>query len=927
MFDWYSDFRKDMRATIQILFLAMGKKQLLAYTVFYFVQWTLPFIEVKLLSSLSLGKIDPQSLLVFVVVTLAMLLANGIAFLFSMRFYRSISRMYFTRIVTNGIQADVGISKLHRLFRKFNDDTKGALDFLLLMIALPLTAAAYVWYLGWVAIWVFILVALYLPMSSAMAGYAGKYFDKVTSSTELRLKYFERIVKIAPLLSALNLMKSRRFQQLDRIFSIETRLRGWDSSLKSFEIYFGIFFRALPYVVLSAVFFLFSGWFESGEGANARELFWLSLPLLGIVLSLPGGIQSIKSSVYCFKTIAPDHPKEEVGLRIDSDSKIWFGSIAENTFLQEVTASKVLNVLNLDREIKCRGSLLQFQLTSDGSNLSAGQRARILVSRAIGLSIAIQTEIDLDLEFHSLDLNNKKRIKELIALAPSLGAKIVLTASASQSLDESKTALAVDSHESEVSRDSGSEPKTEHSNEQRHSVSSSIRAYLFDTGYTLPLFLMAAGLAASVFGWVNFDGSGGDRSPGLSTVAVGFGLMAAGMAIAITSGWWVEWRIRARTMRQWLRIVAGSKFRRTRLKRMSLVDFQNLIESYSFYSHDFSWALMVFISAVGMAAFSTGFIGGSAIIGVTVCFLVIARPLIDLLVRSRAIYLDANERLFDTLADSQGMTTVFVRSKIRDLGLRGLVVSQFEKWLDSFISLSRSKFFLSYAILWLTNIVLIVLFLSQISNPKSSAILGVMIGALMAVESESDRLFAALTGLLTQSQSRLDFDLEERKMSELEMQRSLESSSDSFGPLKVESVLVSNLKRWTKPFELHPGILRLSGASGEGKSSIAESVVEVLLKNGVRAIYFDSEALRELAWFVGSKDSDAERLQLLWLAIEAAKPHVVVFDETFLGESVEAVKSWLKAVGPSMEKNGIRTILMDHRFNTGNEVTVGALLK
>lgn len=926
MFDWFSDFTKDLRSTVQILFRALGPKQLVVYTLFYLLQWTLPFIEVKLLSSLSLGKIDPQSLTIFIAVTLVMLIVGYISFLFSIRHYRLISRMYFEKIVTNGIQSNVGISKLHRLFRKFNDDTKSALDFILLMFALPFTVVAYVWYLGWVAIWVFVLVTLYLPLSSAMAGYAGKYFDKVTQATELRLKYFERIVRVAPLLSALKMLQGNRFKKLDRIFSMETRLRGWDSSLKSFEIYFGIFFRALPYVVLSAVFFLFSGWFATGDGASARELFWLSLPLIGIVLSLPGGIQSIKSTVYCDSSIAPPRKVEQTRLRIDGESKIWFGTISENTFLSEPIANQVLSLLNLNREIKFNGNLLDFQLTSEGNNLSAGQRARILTARAIGYSIALQSAVELDLEFHSLDLNNKRRIKQLLEAIPKFDAKVILSPSAMSSLDESSAASAVADHESEIDREQ-EEVQTSSTLTSAHSVLNSVRAYVNDTIYTFPLFLVAAGLAASVFGWVNYEGVQTEGMGSLATIVLGFALMASGMALAITSGWWVEWRIRARTMRQWLQIVAGSRFRSVRLKRMSLVDFQNLIESYSFYSHDFSWAFMVFVAAVGMAAFSTGLIGGLSVVALTFIFALVVKPLIGILVRSRASYLDANERLVETLADGQCMTGAILHSQSRDLGLRALLLSQLERWLDSVISLSRSKFYLSYAILWLTNIVLIVLFLSQIYNPKSSAVLGVMIGALMAVEAESNRLFAALTGLLTQSQSRLDFDLEEQSMREKEHQELEASEKLTNGILKVESVLVSNLKRWTKPMELHPGVVRFSGASGEGKSSVADSLVGEFLRNGVRTMYFDNHSLKELEWFMGSRPTDSERLESLWAAIEAAEPEVVVFDETFLGESVESVRSWLTDVSPRMVKNGIRAILMDHRFNIGNEITVSALLK
>ncbi len=105
------EFCAQLKRVTAVAWEVLGLRTLLVSGIFFVVSWILPFIEVSLLSSLSRGEITSRGLIVFTLVSVAILAMRGFGFNLGIWQTRKISRFYFSRIMSRGFAGDVAIPK------------------------------------------------------------------------------------------------------------------------------------------------------------------------------------------------------------------------------------------------------------------------------------------------------------------------------------------------------------------------------------------------------------------------------------------------------------------------------------------------------------------------------------------------------------------------------------------------------------------------------------------------------------------------------------------------------------------------------------------------------------------------------------------------------------------------------------------------
>jgi ABC-type phosphate transport system ATPase subunit len=747
------------------------------------------------------------------------------------------------------------------------------------------------------------ILAFILPLSIVLARIEDKIFAKVMSISAMRQEKCRRWLRLGPLL--INWGRTKTLDVIHQLTRREAKLRNLDSALRSSDTYLFHFGRIVPFSILS-----FLSLQSTGTASSSIEAYWIAFPLMTLALDLPRLFVAARNGQRALSHMnnleLVSRPIENSKLKVDSNWRIWSGSVARNMIYKGRYAECLVADLGLIGELGTNaGDVLEFHLTSGGRNLSQGQQTRLIIARGVNIALHSNERVCIDCELTSLDRANQLRVQALLETYPGI---VELGPNAERSLAESIHAVPYETRGAPSERSNRAVPtRKEYSEKGIFQVLSPAIACFF-----IPAALPAAlAILAEV-----------RMTP--AVVALLLCSVPLGIALGGGLGYIVEARVR-RNATAWL--VAGLmdvQEDRSVADQFQIVshDFDAVNERVAWYLHDIAWiaslatiTALTSLSSVGwQAVIPCGLIGFG--------YVWLWRRRVPVVKRTRLEFSSGMNRLLEAVEDVGA--TKELDGVIADT-LRGEFVNEgLAVYIDHRTHMNAARLSLGlYAGGFTAGLALILALCLSFIN-ADAAWAAVVFTAILSLDAEILRLLLALSGF--QSQALALYRLRE------------------FGQIGDKPPLAfwnANGEIITRAFQADPSHLQfcegkfsvghafsLLGHSGSGKSQFLKSVAGIIhahptiqtqfrMADVARVIYVDNrwaEALGESANY--SLESF-----LTDLCQASAGPMMLILDEAVTTVPPEQAKNIVDRLCEQLGERGV-VMVVDHRFQLPHAVNI-----
>ena len=734
-------------------------------------------------------------------------------------------------------------------------------------------------------LWVLLGIAAFVPIAGWLGRLGAGVVRDVMQQSALRIEQVERWVRWAPYL--LNWRAPELLNTVARGLRLESNLRNRDSVIRSAEPYLVQLGRVLPIVLLLVLAHV------TGHGSNIDIVaFWLVAPVLALILEFGRLYAELEQSRISFAAVgsilasADATSQASHSIELTDDWEIWEGTVAENLPLCSPATVDALTRLGLTAELGATlERTLEKRLEPGGANISAGQRTRLLIARAVGLAHGQKRMLIPSLSLASLDYDNAERAKQL--------------------LDEARNP---DTSESPLPAFTHAAPEDPHApgdiapTDIAPATAISIRGSNWHPAAVAFVFpALLAGLAGS---WVADE----HLRSRVSSSGV-LGLVAIGVATALLAGWLIERRIRRDASRQMIESLRRAPlYSDADLVQRGSKDLTTVLERVAWYTHDISWiGALILVASFGASA-SLGAWGGCIVIAALLLTMVFWRRLVPVVVSSRKTAIAANDALLRMGVDLRA-TNHLLAAWSDGANYR---TTRAKKTLEHFF-VSRAQMVLSKGSLarWvdLVSLLAIVALTWSLTLAHSGTFAAAFVlTSALTVNGYIVQLLLALAGYRAQRIC----------MQRLQPRPVLDSSAPSFTvtDAAVESKRLVNprLNIEYGPISFERGCLQsVTGSSGEGKTQLLRTLVgfgQVTASSHQGGYYVDAH------WGQAVKAGFPSPITLHKLLETFDNPVLVVLDEatTTLSEDQAAAEtSWLEQWAA---RGNIAVVLVDHRLRT-----------
>lgn len=542
---------------------------------------------------------------------------------------------------------------------------------------------------------------------------------------------------LARRLSVLGLedLKQASAARFDAISRRERLWRSLDSGAKISESYLGMLLRILPIAAIGAIVVV--------PGMSPDEagiaLFWVSMPLFAALLAIPRevqawkALQSAQAHIEAKCSLLP--PGHSSCVAFNGKGAIWAAPLSVNLLGRNPLRWRLLHGLGLWNELGLGLFPMPFEEMLAPDELSEGQKQRLPLIRAVCCAVDRGVPLNLSTQLASLDRPNRDKVKTLLHQLSTEG---VLTVRGADGISrEGHSGLSERAHcgapplkQDPAPKRSGNAPV----------VPGCVRWYL-------PVFIAAAYLDANVARIIG--------TPGAWTYDAIWSASGA-FSLALVGGMVLEDHVRRKTFRSLSLALFRSSSPNTEIERKVPVDLDVALEGFSYYLHDFTWALAVFALFAVSLVLAAGMWGIACLAGVgTFIWFFCARHYRGI-VSAREKALDASRAFvftlrdwssFDVLMASLGQTT-------RTRRLRAvLALPSLQRWAEAKMRLYLKKVGLALLLEGTFHVLLILCLGSLLLAKVEASLAAFLISALLAVDRESLRLFVAGSGLLSTASS------------------------------------------------------------------------------------------------------------------------------------------------------------------------------
>jgi hypothetical protein len=796
----------------------------------------------------------------------------------------------------------------------------------LFTVAAAVGCLAFLFYnYGFTAIPAFATLALFIPLSIFLTRKSNEAFKRVLDSSESRLALTSKWLEVWR--SARNWKESGRLDEIIGLARIEAGQRNADSLWRGMETYVSTFGRVVPFLAF-AVFQLL--W--NGSVSAATPIVLITIPMLRFVLGFSRAFASYAAlgRILAETRGALRQPKgtsEQAPESIVAQEhwEVFSGTLLENIGGHTEDSDWILASLNLHQELSRFFQNRVACLANGSQDVSQGQRTRLLLARALNLSLAHGVPLVVDLSFTSLDSLNARKVRALLAAA---SARTPISLSPRS---ESELATQEDVHRFPESI------AEEGSLERKHGLSSSLglpherqpdkpaergviphanksplaskSAAALLLRWTLPWMpafcLAAAGLAAIGVEWSN----------DVATQGLTVGLVSV-LAIAwvVSIGFALERGMRNHAnacLDKFLRGADHSQ-REDSFQRASR-DYQTTVERIAWYMHDIGWiSSLLAVAGVGLLVSSPVWglcsliLFGMALGGVWKLF-------IDLVVQTRRrtvvgfnAFLSALESAFyiSLCGVREGSSLFRVKANRVESGFTELVRTRGQAL--SAKSAMANFASLSIAFLYLGALVL----LYQGSVPR--AWIAGLVVALASLDGELLRFFLALSGLEGQRVSLERLEVSPAPATEQEQSSAVLAIGPSIR-VRASGDALPGMSVREMVFPLS-SVVQITGRSGVGKSRY---LMWISASSVGHSLYFGRGAPTELEWLCPEMGMSADNADAFGRYVSRKieqGARFIVLDEALTSFSEASALDLLEGLADKVSQRGSTVVVVDHRL-------------
>ncbi|WP_010303183.1 hypothetical protein [Candidatus Odyssella thessalonicensis] len=254
---------------------------------------------------------------------------------------------------------------------------------------------------------------LYILLSHLIAKRTIYYTKQIYSNARDRTELVSRWVSIRKYL--LNWGIQNTFlSKLKHILQEEVANRNRDSFWKCLDAYLIIFSGIIPIGISVFICTLFS----TPLNVPLLLIYWVMIPFINVIMEIgrfPASYIQIKSVFEDLTLLKEENlSKTNAAINFDDSWEIWEDTLESNILVTDLNAialeiSGLVQELQLDKKEN-------YVLELGGKNISAGQRERILLLRALNLAKITHRPLNISVEFSSLDNNTLRKVLQIIEL-------------------------------------------------------------------------------------------------------------------------------------------------------------------------------------------------------------------------------------------------------------------------------------------------------------------------------------------------------------------------------------------------------------------------------------------------------------------------------------------------------------------------------
>ncbi|WP_146036000.1 ABC transporter ATP-binding protein [Pseudomonas sp. LFM046] len=764
---------------------------------------------------------------------------------------------------------------------------------------------------GSAGFWAVSAIWLFLPLSYLMSRLSDGNYERIMEITARRIELCSAWLRDGPLLKQFR--NGGRLAEIEETLATELSRRNLDTVLRGADSYIVGFGRLLPVVLLMVLSGLVSG------NAWGGSIFWLSIPLLAAVLSLPRAYLSYRTvsrslrelnflATHSEDRLSSAMPLNRPGIDFDRRWPLWPATLGELLPVRELFPDDELaEWLRRFRLIPELGpdfrSVLQRFVDVDGRNLSEGQRLRLQLLRGILLARAQGLTLYVDDDFSSLDGAAAHGVRQLLLSMDDA----LLSERAEQAI--ARREIGVEDMPPPLAGDVPAPGVADYS-----------LAKLLGSCFGGILWLLLPALMMSYA--ANLTLAGSQFS---AWQIVLYALL--GIVLGTTAGLFIESRLRSRFCSLFL--TGLGDLREGDLSDALQVvsrDVTTAFERISWYAHDIAWVLALLVCNVVALWIGFGWPGLAVALAFGVVLLALYHLSIDELSRTRRESVGGFDALMRstqvayTLADDGGSAFGGVRAWL-DGSRRRAITAGLERFYTTRMCsvVSRTMMAASCSLVSDAVIVLIVLMGGLYRSSDFGFTLAVT--ALLLVRSDLANVFLAVTGLRSQS------------LSVSRLSHFARNKARVLATLEHDTVRIApfGARRDYRSCHLGKGrVHMLSGASGSGKSQYLKGiagVTEVASRESgggeevLRCYYLDRQVLPLMGM-----GSHGDYGLMGWLRrLPADGRQLILLDELFSLLSVEDLQARLRELERYARWTGNTLVVVDHRHRLAHNIELSEL--
>ncbi|MFZ4402715.1 MAG: hypothetical protein ACOYOK_01320 [Pseudobdellovibrionaceae bacterium] len=889
---------------------ALAKKELFtprAFSILIFVVcsvllWITPLIIFSLVGKMmSSSQLSSKEVVLFFIAVIGQFGVGLLSIHGKGRILREIQIWFAEKTEIKTISRNKSSAVIFRNLEIFADNYLIGFDFYMQLICLFVTLLIYIYLFGFASMFIVLSILLIIPMVRLLTSKSDYYFKHALKITDIRTHMASQLIDAHVLIASLGFSNSYRVKKLKNVLKKENLVRNYDSFYRCLELYFEIFLKFLPCLLIIIVYrFVLPSKYQISS-----QLFWLTLPLIGVMFQLPRGLIGSRTVFRSQKVLSDSfllrinrlHQK----VYLNKDWEVWKGTLIDNILYTNDSAF-MMQKLNLEYEIGL-GRIIE----SQGLNISAGQKTRIIFLRALNIALKNQENLYIDLSFDSLDAKNKNRIRNML---DHYNGKISIELS-----EESKDSLfRTTSIPAEVSNNT--KPKIEVEVNRQYGKYKIFN--LFKEFRLIIVLFILAGIANSmIYSLI------GDLQLTNGYLIFCILLILAGSILASIGGVLLEKSIRDLAAKKLIQCFTNRRLKYDELKNIFMIEYNNVIEKYAFYVHDLAWISSLFFVTLITVLVSSKVYSLIPIIVLVGCFLFLFVRILPSLQRARDAYVQTGSELLTGFKDLLSVDLIESMMGVDDLReniVRSVFTRKLEIWTDKKINMLFWKSLLSLLGKLCVGIVFLILIILFERLSVTSELKALAFGALFAIDAESIRLFAAFSGYNMQLKAKhaLEIGAEE-----------IIKKDEIFGitetQIQIKSFVIAHLGKKTKILNFKFGLYKLSSFSGDGKSSFMK---ELLMRSfdgsTIKASYLDTNAIRKTEWIQKTKYQNIYDF-LTYLQINNYK--VILIDELLLSYDISDSQKIVHFIDTWARDHKILVLIADHREMAVPTVNLAEILE